>query len=262
MRPRFDDDDWEPDDLPGAARSVHGEWFDDFFASGLITDVLMPLKSGKEASVYLCRAVRSNTSADLLAAKVFHDRERRGFRNNHAYRQGQIIGKHREQRAVRTKTEFGREVEEGWWRHREFEMLQTLHLAGADVPRPVAGSSHGLLMEFIGEEGEPAPQLKDTRLSPAEARRVFDRLIWNVELFLANHLVHADLSPYNVLYRAAGVTIIDLPQAVDARSNANARALLERDVENLCRHFDRLGIRTNAAAVAGELWRRFLYARI
>ena len=130
------------------------------------------------------------------------------------------------------------------------------------MPQPVAGSSHGLLMEFIGDEKEPAPQLKDTRLSPAEARRVFDRLIWNVELFLANHLVHADLSPYNVLYRAEGVTIIDLPQAVDARSNSNARALLERDVENLCRHFDRLGVRTNAAAVAADLWRRFLYARI
>ena len=262
MRPRFDDEDWEPDDVPGPARSAHGEWFDEFFASGLITDVLMPLKSGKEASVYLCRAVRSNTGADLLAAKVFHARERRGFRNNHAYRQGQIIGKHREQRAVRRKTGFGREVEEGWWRHREFEMLRTLHAAGADVPRPVAGSSHGLLMEFIGEEDEPAPQLKDVRLAAPEARAVFDRLLWNVELFLANHLVHADLSPYNVLYRTAGVTIIDLPQAVDARSNSNARALLGRDVENLCRHFERWGVRTNASALAGDLWRRFLYAKI
>jgi len=33
LRPRFDDEDWEPDDMPGAG-SVHGEWFDDFFASG------------------------------------------------------------------------------------------------------------------------------------------------------------------------------------------------------------------------------------
>jgi len=262
LRPHFDDEDWEPDDLPGFSRSAQGEWFDDFFAEGLITDVLMPLKSGKEASVYLCRATRSNTGADLLAAKVFHARERRGFRNNHAYRHGQIIGKARDQRAVRTKTAHGREVEEGWWRHREFEILQTLHAAGADVPRPVAGSSHGLLMEFIGDQDEPAPQLKDVRLSPAEARAAFDRLLWNVELFLANHLVHGDLSPYNVLYRTEGVTIIDLPQAVDARSNSNARALLGRDVENLCRHFERLGVRTNASALAGDLWRRFLYAKI
>jgi RIO kinase 1 len=117
-------------------------------------------------------------------------------------------------------------------------------------------------MEFIGEEDEPAPQLKDVRLSAAEARAVFDRLVWNVELFLANHLVHADLSPYNVLHRTEGLTIIDLPQAVDARSNSNARALLGRDVENLCRHFERLGVRTNPSAQAGDLWRRFLYARI
>ena len=259
MRPRFDDEDWEPDEMTGG---VHGEWFDDFFAEGLITDVLMPLKSGKEASVYLCRAVTSNTGEDLLAAEVFHPRERRGFRNNHSYRHGQVMGKHREQRAVQTKTGFGRAVEEGWWRHREFEMLRTLHLAGADVPRPVAGSSHGLLTEFIGEGDEPARQLKDVRLSAAEARGVFDRLLWNVELFLASHLVHADLSPYNVLYRADGVTIIDLPQAVDARSNSNARALLERDVENICRHFDHLGVRTNAMSIARDLWRRFLHARI
>ena len=117
--------------------------FEHFLSEGLITSVIRPVKSGKEASVFLCRGNRSNTGVDLLAAKVFHARERRGFRNNHAYRQGQLIGKHREQRAVRTKTEFGREVEEGWWRHREFATLQTLHGAGADVPEVSSNGGNG-----------------------------------------------------------------------------------------------------------------------
>jgi len=259
VRPRYDDDDWEPERPSGQRRPG---WFDGFFGDGWITDVVMPLKSGKEASVYLCRGNAATAGAELVAAKVFHAREGRAFRNRAAYEHGQAFGKHREDRAVRTKTAFGRQVEEGWWRHREFETLRTLHAAGADVPRPVTAGEAGILMEFIGDEDRPAPQLRDVRLSPADAREAFDRLLWNVELFLSNHLVHGDLSPYNVLWWEGRVTIIDLPQAVDARTNQHARALLGRDVENLCRHFERHGVRTNAQAVAADLWRRFLFAKL
>jgi RIO kinase 1 len=108
VRPRFDDDDWEPESEPAHGRDG---WFDGFFADGLITDVLMPLKSGKEASVYLCRANPGLAGASLVAAKVFHARDHRSFKNRSVYEQGQAFGKHREDRAVRTKTAFGRQVE-------------------------------------------------------------------------------------------------------------------------------------------------------
>ena len=48
-------------------------------------------------------------------------------------------------------------------------------------------------------------------------------------------LIHGDLSEFNILIDAAGPVIIDLPQAVDAAGNNNARAMLERDVEQHAR---------------------------
>ena len=41
---------------------------DHFLAEGLITDVLRIVKTGKEASVHLCRANRSTTGEDLRQA--------------------------------------------------------------------------------------------------------------------------------------------------------------------------------------------------
>jgi len=46
----------------------------------------------------------------------------------------------------------------------------------------------------------PVPALIDVELDAAEARALFDRLLWNIELMLAQGGVHGDLSAYNVLY--------------------------------------------------------------
>ena len=57
-------------------------------------------------------------------------------------------------------------------------------------------------------------------------------------------MIHGDLSEYNVLVDAEGPVIIDLPQAVSAAGNNNARAMLLRDVAR---------IRTALAFFAPEL---------
>ena len=79
-----------------------------------------------------------------------------------------------------------------------------------------------------------------------------------MRIFLERDRVHGDLSAFNVLYQEGRVTVIDLPQAVDARTSPNARRLLERDVRNLCRGFARYGVRRDAEAIARELWSRYL----
>lgn len=168
-------------------------WFDDLQSEGYITDVIRPLKSGKEASVHLCRGAPSTGEA-LLAAKVYRPRAARSFKNDAAYTAGRVITNARTRRAVQGKTRFGREVEEWMWVGREYETLREVHTAGAEVPRPVACSDTAILMEYVGDEDEAAPQLKDVRLSEREAAHVFERLLQNVEVFLSRNLVHADLS--------------------------------------------------------------------
>ena len=44
-----------------------------FFDEGWITEVIRPVKSGKEATVYLCRA-GDRTGEELVAAKVYRSR--------------------------------------------------------------------------------------------------------------------------------------------------------------------------------------------
>jgi RIO kinase 1 len=233
--------------------------FDPFFQEGLITEVIRVIKTGKEASVWLCRAGPS-TGHRLLAAKTYLPRQHRNFKNDAIYKEGRVITKRRIRVAVERKTSFGRQFEDGWWVMREYDALTLLASAGADVPRTIAWNERAILMEYAGDEDGPAPQLQHVRLDPEEARPLFDRLLWNVELFLFNNLVHADLSPFNVLYRDGSILVIDLPQVVDARTNPNAPSLLTRDLTNLCRYFQRYGVEQDPEALAADLWTRYLFA--
>jgi RIO kinase 1 len=235
------------------------EAFDYFIGEGYVSRLVRPLSSGKEASVYLCRAT-DTAGGGLLAMKVYGPRDHRSFKNDHLYKAGRVILNGHDRRAVAKKTAYGRQFEEGWWTYREWEVLQALFAAGADVPRPVASMEGAILMEYLGDEEAAAPQLRQASLSPSEARPVLDRLMWNVELALRNNLIHADLSPYNILWWDGRATIIDLPQAVDPRSNPHASELLSRDVENVCRHFERYGVHSDSTAIARGLWTSFLFA--
>jgi RIO kinase 1 len=250
----------EPAD-PDGEDSADDAWIGEFTDEGLITGVLRVVKSGKEASVHLCRG-NPDRGADLLAAKIYHPRRSRGFQDDSMYTHGRVILNGQIRRAVLGKSGFGRQIEAAMWINREFEHLELLHSAGADVARPVKLGAWGMLLEYYGDEEAPAPQLKEVRLEPQAARRMFDRLMANVELMLSNHLVHADLSPYNVLVWEDSPVIIDLPQAVDARTNRNAHMLLDRDIDHLCRYFARYGIDRDPRRLADSLWNRYLLAKL
>lgn len=226
---------------------------------GIIENVLGTVKSGKEATVYCCQAMNGG----LVAAKVYRSRNVRGFRDDSAYREGRMRGvKRREVVAITKRTKVGREMAFEGWVGAEFETLRLLHAAGCDVPRPIVQDGSVILMEFLGTEDEPAPPLASVRLERAEAERIFDVLMRNVELMLARDRIHGDLSPYNVLYRDGDVRIIDFPQAVDPRFNSNALSLLERDIDNLCRYFARHGVDADGWRISRDLWSRFLRSEI
>ncbi len=230
---------------------------DGFLESDWIDEVLYRIKPGKEATVLCCRA-GSAAPAGLIAAKVYHDREFRGFANDALYQQGRVIVDRRARRAVANKTHFGRELQVGMWTASEYETLRLLHAAGADVPRPLTSSPEVILMEFVGDDDGPAIPLNRASPEPDEAHHLFGCLLRNIELWLAHDRIHADLSPFNILYRDGALTVIDFPQAVDPRFSPKARELLGRDIDNVCRYFARYGVRSNPARLADDLWFRFL----
>lgn len=243
----IDSDEYESD---------HDDPLDPFFAEGLITDVIRTEKSGKEGTVYCCEA-GATSGYELFAVKVYRPRQQRTFKNDSMYRSGRPILNGHDARAVKKKTEWGREYAFAVWIGHEFATMQALKELGADVPTPVKQTSNAILMEFIGDREMAAPVLSQVNLELPEARRLFERMLFNIEQMLAHNYVHGDLSAYNILYWEGTATIIDFPQTVDPRQNPHAFDLFSRDVDRVCRYFSRYGIQTDPARIAQYHWRRF-----
>jgi RIO kinase 1 len=227
------------------------------FTDGLITEVLGLVRKGKEANVYCCRGSHWS-GREYVAAKVYRSLEQRGFRNDTDYQQGRDRGlRGTAGRALANKSRQGRLVQAGLWIHSEFETLQLLYAAGANVPEPISCSGNAILMEFIGDGAQAAPMLARVAITPDESRECLRQILENVALWLRCDRIHGDLSVYNVLYRDRSIVAIDFPQAVDPRFNHNARHLLERDLENVCGHFARAGLHPDVRRIAHEMWNRY-----
>jgi RIO kinase 1 len=236
------------------------EAFEHFFDEGLVERHLKPLKHGKEASVHLFRANPRTTGEDLVALKLFHPLDRRDFRDESVYRDGEFIKERRVRAALEKKTKFGREVQGMLWVSREWETLRTLSEAGAPVPRPIECTEDAILMSYIGDEDEPAPRLQDYDPDGDELEGLWTQILRAVEGMLFRDVVHGDLSSYNLLVWDGTVTVIDLPQAVDPKKNRHAQAFLERDLRRIGDFFDRRGLHRPWERIADDLWTGWLYA--
>ncbi|MEX0781792.1 MAG: RIO1 family regulatory kinase/ATPase [Dehalococcoidia bacterium] len=227
----------------------------EFIDEALVLEVLNVIKSGKEATVYRCRA-HPSLGAKWVAVKVYHSIN---FQDPAVYDAGRQIANGQVRRAVNAHTEFGREAQAAIWTGYEYETLCALHEAGADVPEPFASTDTAILMEYVGNGAGAAPQLHFAELEVEEAREAWKRILWNIELWLKHNLVHADLSDYNILWWGGRPKVIDLPQAVDPRFNPHARKLLERDVRNVAGYFRRYGAEPDVDGIVRELWEAWTY---
>jgi RIO kinase 1 len=235
-----------------------------FYNAQVITDILSKIKGGKEANVYCC-AAHLSTGLDLVAAKVYRPVMFRNLRNDARYRRGRNVtnenGKavhgRRELLAVQKNSRYGQELRHSSWLETEFQTMQLLHEAGADVPAPLMQGENVILMEYVGVRNSPGIMLNKVTLEPNEAPRIYKQLVDNLDIMLACHRVHADFSAYNVLYWQGQIKIIDFPQAVDPRRNPEALDLFIRDVERLCQYFARYHILQDAHRLANELWARY-----
>ncbi|MCO6450493.1 MAG: hypothetical protein J5I90_06850 [Caldilineales bacterium] len=260
----------EEDFLPSYAAS-HNEnrmlqaQLTSFYQEHIITDVLAPVKGGKEASVYCCRA-HSSTGLELIAAKIYRPRAFRSLRNDAVYKEGRealdaegkAIRDTRRHRALAKKTRYGKEVDIGSWIEHEFATMKMLYEAGVDVPKPLARAGTTILMEYLGDVRSPAPALNGVALDASLAQPLFQRLLNNIELMLTHNCIHADFSAYNILFWQNTAFIIDFPQAVLATSNRNAFSFLQRDLTRLCQYFSGYGIEADPEALAADLWQRFM----
>ena len=226
-----------------------------------ISDVLRKVKGGKEASVYLCRSGPA-IDVPLVAAKVYRPRRLRNLKNDSQYRSGRVdldenrqaIVRDRDIHAMEKRTVYGEELRHQSWIAYEFQTLEILREAGADVPKPYALEKNSILMDYIGDLEVAAPTLNTVTLDPDEVTPLFDRVIRNVDLLLSNQRIHGDLSAYNILYWEGDITLIDFPQVVPPEGNPAAWTIFLRDITRVCQYFTSQGLKCDARKLAADLW--------
>jgi len=230
------------------------ECFENLVRNGLVDEVVLRLMSGKEADVYVVQS-----KGELCCAKVYKDARTRSFSQLAQYQEGRKGRNSRQARAMLKNSKYGRKETEDAWKNAEVDALRTLAEAGVRVPQVYEYADGILLMEYVVDaDGAAAPRLNDLRLTAAKAREYHRELIKEIVLMLCAGIIHGDLSEYNVLVGRDGLVIIDLPQAVNASGNNNARSMLERDVGNITSYFSRFAPELTSTDYGREIWK--LYA--
>lgn len=217
---------------------------------GLVDEVICQLMSGKEATVYMVRS-----GEDIICAKVYKEANKRSFKKAAQYQEGRKSRNSRRARAMEKGSKYGRGQQEQAWQNAEVDALNLLGNAGVRVPQAYGCYDGVLLMELItDDDGDVAPRLNDVTMSPEQAIEDLEEVMLYVQRMLCAGVVHGDLSEFNVLVDAYGPVIIDLPQAVDASANNNAKTMLIRDVQNMTLYYGQFAPELLKRKYAHEMW--------
>jgi len=186
---------------------------------GIIDAVISRLMSGKEADVFVVRC-----GSEIRCAKVYKEAMKRSFKQAVTYQEGRKVRNSRRNRAMEKGSKYGRKQTEEIWQNAEVDALYKLAGAGVRVPTPYGCIDGVLLMELICDaDGDVAPRLGDVTMSAEQAVEDHRLVMLYVVRMLCVGIVHGDLSEFNVLLDEQGPVIIDLPQAVNAAANNQAR---------------------------------------
>ena len=217
---------------------------------GIVDEVLSQLMSGKEATVYTVRC-----GDQVKCAKVYKEANKRSFKKAVQYQEGRKSKNSRRARAIQKGSKYGKAQQEEAWQNSEVDALYLLASSGVRVPEPYGCFDGVLIMELItDDEGSVAPRLNDITMDAEQAREDHAVVMVYIMRMLCAGIVHGDLSEFNVLVDEYGPVIIDLPQAVDASSNNNAKSMLIRDVENMTTYYAQYAPDLAQSKYAQEMW--------
>ena len=193
-----------------------------------ITSMHGVISTGKEAVVYHAIA-----GEEHKAVKIYRT-TKTTFKNRETYmddRDKKLVTHHNRRDLIKK------------WAEKEGKNLERIRKGGIACPVADYVNDNILVMEFIGEDGVPAPLLKDARLTASEYRELYLECVLIVrKLYLGCKLVHGDLSEYNLLYHDGGIVVIDVSQAVD-EYHPNAVEFLRRDCDNVNNFFSKKKVR-------------------
>jgi len=136
------------------------------------------------------------------------------------------------------------------WVQREFRNLMKAREAGVTVPLPITFKNNVLVLELIGDKDSLAPQLKNKK--PKHAEEFLNKIIENMKKMYKAGLVHADLSPFNILNLNEKPVFIDFSQATTSK-NQRAEEFLQRDSKIIAQFFKKLGLKVSGEEIIKEI---------
>jgi len=197
------------------------------FNKGVIDRLHGVVNAGKEARVYYA----THPDGRGLAVKIY-------YTHTAEFRKGMmdyIRGDPRFKRVRKTPRSIVYT-----WNQKEFSNLQLCEEAGINSPRPIDFIRNILVMTFIGEDGVPAPLLRE--MEPEDPTGFYGLVLDEMQLLWQKAgLVHGDLSEYNIMVHEEKPVIFDVSQSM-LTIHPMAPSLVERDIGNINYCFKRLGV--------------------
>ncbi len=190
---------------------------------GVIARLGPPIRQGKESLVvYGVTLDGRELAVKVHTSKVFGKRERKQY----------LFGDWRYRHAKRHITLRT----ESMWAEKEYRNLARLEKKGIPAPLPLGFEENIVVMTLVGGNGVAAPQLNE--LESGDYTALSKMVLAALEKLVSRaHLVHGDLSPYNIVVWDRKPFIIDVSQAVLV-SHPDAARLLENDFRNVAAFFE------------------------
>lgn len=196
------------------------------FTRGSIDDLHGVVNAGKEARVYYA----TDKEGKEVAVKIY-------YTHTAEFRKGMmqyIVGDPRFKR-IRKNTRSMIYT----WNQKEYNNLQLCEEAGINSPKPYDFIRNILVMEFIGEDGIPAPLLRE--YLPEDPQSFYDQVTVEMQMMWQKAgLAHGDLSEYNIMVHNEEPVIFDVSQAMLV-AHPIAESLTVRDIQNVNYFFGRNG---------------------
>jgi len=124
------------------------------------------------------------------------------------------------------------------WARKEFRNLNRCFDTGVPVVKPFHVSNNVLVMDFVGKNGIPTKTLLESKVDQRDYRSTISLI---TDLYKKARLVHGDFSEFNIFKTENGLIVFDLGSAVDLQ-HPNAKAFLERDINNISKFFAKRGL--------------------
>ena len=218
-------------------------------------------RQGSERPPVPCQPEDDRRGAGRL--KLYHPLDRRDFRDETLYRDGEFIKERRMRVALDQKTRYGRELQGSLWVASRVGDARKKLDGGVAVPRPIEGTQDAILMSYIGDEDVPAPRLHEYQHDDRDELASLWEQLHRAHRTdaVSRRACTGTSSSYNILVRDGEVTPIDFRRRWIRRRTATPSRSWSATCAGSASTSNGAGSHRPWQRIAHDLWTAWLFCR-